>query len=224
MFHLIILLLIFYSPWFLNGGAMKHKVYTVNLVEIPGPSMERPTPSPAKKAPAVKKKDIITKKANVIEKKPGMVLPSKKTIAPKKTVVAKKEVVTPQKEETATATAKQETAALEAGGEALSLDSSQFPYIYYLRILKNKIYENWSPPVVQDTTAKLQDVVIQFKILKNGEIVDSQIEKSSGIGFFDQSALRAVILASPLPPLPEEFEEEFLGVHLGFSYKRSHNG
>lgn len=195
---------------------MKHKVYTVNLVEIPGPGMERPTPSPA-----VKKKAIITKKANIIEKKPEMVLPSsKKTIAPKKTVVAKKEVVTPKKEETATATAKQETAALESGGQALSLDSSQFPYIYYLRILKNKIYENWSPPVVEDTTEKLQDVVIQFKILKNGKIVDSRIEKSSGIGFFDQSALRAVILASPLPPLPEEFEEEFLGVHLGFSYKR----
>lgn len=200
---------------------MKHKVYTVNLVEIPASGMERPVPSPVKEAPAAKKKAVITKKTNIIEKKPEMVLPAKKTIAPKKTVVAKKEVVIPKQEETTTAAAQQETAALETGGQTLSLDSSQFPYIYYLRVLKNKIYENWSPPVVEDATEKLQDVVIQFKILKNGEIVDSRIEKSSGIGFFDQSALRAVILASPLPPLPEEFEEEFLGVHLGFSYKRS---
>jgi hypothetical protein len=36
--------------------------------------------------------------------------------------------------------------------------------------------------------------------------------------FFDHSALRAVMVSDPLPPLPLGFTGEDLGVHFGFEY------
>ena len=39
---------------------------------------------------------------------------------------------------------------------------------------------------------------------------------TSGNGTFDRAALRAVMEASPLPPLPFAYNGTFLGVHLTF--------
>lgn len=183
--------------------------------------IEKIKTGPEKAVPPLKKREITTKKAKIIQKKPIMTLPSKKKVLAKKQVVSKKEVITKPKEvrdsQAALTTAKEAPVSVTAGQGAVSLDSPIFPYLYYLRILENKIYENWNPPVAEDSVSgKLKNVVIFFKILKNGEIVNSYVEKSSGVPFYDQSALRAVILADPLPPLPEEFKEEFLGVHIGF--------
>jgi TonB family protein len=58
--------------------------------------------------------------------------------------------------------------------------------------------------------------VIFFKIGRDGSISDVQIERSSGFPFVDRAAQRAVIASSPLPPLPADFHESSLGVHLKF--------
>ena len=44
------------------------------------------------------------------------------------------------------------------------------------------------------------------------------IEEPSGIGVYDQTALRAVSEARRFPPLPQEFGGEFLVVHFQFAY------
>jgi TonB family protein len=44
----------------------------------------------------------------------------------------------------------------------------------------------------------------------------TKIETSSGLPFVDRAALRAVMAASPLPPLPPEYAASQLGVHLIF--------
>ena len=44
------------------------------------------------------------------------------------------------------------------------------------------------------------------------------VEKTSGNPLYDQAALRAITEATPFPPLPEEFRETFLRIHLGFNY------
>jgi TonB family protein len=58
--------------------------------------------------------------------------------------------------------------------------------------------------------------VVGFQVLRNGKIVNINIEKSSGRYLFDQAAQRAVYSANPLPPLPDEFGGEHLSVHIEF--------
>ncbi|MBI2877130.1 MAG: cell envelope integrity protein TolA [Candidatus Tectomicrobia bacterium] len=99
---------------------------------------------------------------------------------------------------------------------SLSPDGN-FPFQSYLKRVRDKIEHNWSP-VVGYLPPAGKRVVVAFRILKDGRISHPQVEKASGISFLDQSALRAVLESQPFPPLPSEFNEEFLGVHFGFEY------
>ncbi len=38
---------------------------------------------------------------------------------------------------------------------------------------------------------------------------------------FDQSAQRAVVQAAPMPPLPREYSDAWLGVHFSFAYRET---
>jgi protein TonB len=58
--------------------------------------------------------------------------------------------------------------------------------------------------------------VIFVRINRDGSIADVRIERSSGLPFVDRAAQRAVLASSPLPPLPADFHEGSLGVHLKF--------
>jgi len=100
----------------------------------------------------------------------------------------------------------------------LQLDIENFEFSYYLVAVRNKVSSNWSPPAGLTTTAAAVRTVIFFRIERNGEMADLSIETPSGIAFFDQSALRAVLRAEPLPPLPRGFADSSLGVHFGFEY------
>lgn len=100
---------------------------------------------------------------------------------------------------------------------SLVLDTSNFPYPYYLQAIQNRISENWRPPAGEIIAGQVRKVVIRFRVSRTGQVTSTGVENSSGVDLIDQSALRAV-LASKLPPLPTEFAEEFLGVHFGFEY------
>jgi protein TonB len=55
---------------------------------------------------------------------------------------------------------------------------------------------------------------VSFSILRNGSITDLEIESSSGDPSFDRAALESVQAAAPFPPLPADFHEQFLKIHL----------
>ena len=59
---------------------------------------------------------------------------------------------------------------------------------------------------------------IVFDIRRDGKITGLAVEKTSGNPLYDQAAMRAITDATPFPPLPDDFKESFLRVHLGFSY------
>lgn len=96
-------------------------------------------------------------------------------------------------------------------------DVNDFPFLYYLTIIQTNVSANWK---IEYEGTVHQKVVVFFKIDKNGKVYDSKVEKSSGISFLDQSALRAVLLSSPFPPLPDEYNGTFLGIHFGFEFKK----
>jgi protein TonB len=89
-----------------------------------------------------------------------------------------------------------------------------FTYSYYLNILLNKINGSWHNPF------KGKDIVLRsivyFEVDKNGRINNVRLEENSGNQVYNESTIRAVTLAKKLPPLPQEFSDDYLKVHLEF--------
>ncbi len=96
------------------------------------------------------------------------------------------------------------------------VEGGNFESSYYLDIAFGKIRGNFSNPLRQ-TTFPIRTTVY-FKILKDGKIAEPTVEAPSGVAPFDQAALRAVISSDPLPPLPQEYKGEWLGIHLEFEF------
>jgi len=60
---------------------------------------------------------------------------------------------------------------------------------------------------------------IKFTIQRDGRLTDYIVEKPSGSTPLDLAALRAVAVTKSLPPLPNEYSNPTLVVHLSFEYK-----
>jgi colicin import membrane protein len=73
---------------------------------------------------------------------------------------------------------------------------------YYGKVTK-AIWQNWIFP---ETSDKNLEAIISIRIMKDGYMQVTKIEKSSGNGLFDRSALRAIAKASPVTPPPYEME------------------
>lgn len=99
----------------------------------------------------------------------------------------------------------------------VSVDGANFEFTYYLVLVRNKIAANWAPPAGLAGGQKVR-AVVYFKIARGGEIMGAALESGSNVEFFDRSALRAVSLSDPLPPLPLGFTGGQLGVHFGFEW------
>jgi TonB family protein len=99
--------------------------------------------------------------------------------------------------------------------EDLKLDVEDFPFSYYLAIIKSRIESYWEPPVNTRSVLTLK-AIAQFRIQRNGQITEIDIAEGSGDFLYDRSALRALTLASPLPPLPPDYPKSSLGVQFAF--------
>src|SRR6185436_19732622 len=103
--------------------------------------------------------------------------------------------------------------AVPVGGSGVTaLEGGDFPYTIYLEGMHRRIGSNWFRPQVGTGAT----VVIYFRILRNGTIIESRVETSSGNPTFDRAALSAVRSSSPLTPLPFPYNGDHLGVHLTF--------
>ncbi|MFH0807241.1 MAG: TonB family protein [Elusimicrobiota bacterium] len=97
------------------------------------------------------------------------------------------------------------------GGGGISV--SNFPYNWYLSILRDRLMSRWNE---ESSLSKKQVCSVMFVIEKDGSLGDLSIERSSGDGYFDHVALRSVEYSQPFPPLPEDFKENELRVHVDF--------
>ena len=83
--------------------------------------------------------------------------------------------------------------------------SQEFKFPPYLAIIREKIEQNWNPP----PSTKNVKVKVLFKILRSGSVGETKLEESSGNFYFDQAAMRAILLSNPFPPLPEGFYKDY---------------
>jgi TonB family protein len=103
----------------------------------------------------------------------------------------------------------------EAGRETgldlpVTLEGRPFEFPWYLEQLVRKIERNWRP------SSNTLRATVYFRIARNGRISDIRIAEESGNFLFDQSARRAVEASAPMPPLPGEYDGDFLGVYFDF--------
>ena len=101
----------------------------------------------------------------------------------------------------------------------VAVDARDFEFTYYLVLVRNRIAANWTPPAGLATGGRRVRAVVAFRIGRGGGVTTVRMEEVSGMEFFDRSALRAVVLSDPLPPLPLGFSAAELGVHFGFDWE-----
>jgi TonB family protein len=103
---------------------------------------------------------------------------------------------------------------------ASQIGLSNFPYTYYLQTIHGKIAGNWYTSQISPGVTGDFHTTIYFKIFRNGEISSLEIQEPSGIRALDMSARRAIQSSAPFPPLPHDYEGDFLGIHLIFEHNK----
>jgi TonB family protein len=106
---------------------------------------------------------------------------------------------------------------LSTGGGAGTgsfLDVTDFCCPDYIVVMVDRIRSAWNEK--QGATGIVR---VKFTIQRSGAIVNPSVETGSGNSTLDLAALRAVMMTRTLPPLPNQFQEPTLPVHLTFEYK-----
>lgn len=103
-------------------------------------------------------------------------------------------------------------AALGTGGSGGGVVKSP-EFVRYQNIIKEQVKNSWT------WVGRRNDlkVTVNASIQENGDITGLRLVGTSGDRSFDDSVLRALRKASPLPPPPAEFRREFSNVILPFN-------
>ena len=86
----------------------------------------------------------------------------------------------------------------------------------YYSLIWTKIKGAWTiPENLLKVTVDLETIIVVI-IERDGKIQKCWFEKKSGNAVYDQSAMRAIKKAEPLPPIPKELGENTLEIGIRF--------
>ncbi|MGI8989431.1 MAG: cell envelope integrity protein TolA [Bryobacteraceae bacterium] len=88
----------------------------------------------------------------------------------------------------------------------------------YVALLQERIASKWNTGDFAGRS--LRPVVVSLTILRDGNVRNVRVAEPSGNALLDRSAERAVLDASPLPPLPLAFERDEAALELYFQVKQ----
>lgn len=100
-------------------------------------------------------------------------------------------------------------------GTGAQLDVGNFCCPEYLVTMQELIRRHWN-----EKQTSGGEVMVKFTIQRTGTITDIVLERSSGYAALDLESQRALSLTRQLPPLPAQFPDATLTVHLSFQYQR----
>jgi len=221
LIHLIILLVFFGKPPDTSKKIYFSPVYSVSLVDMPpGPPGPKSGSQPTRlwkgpaalqsetKTPSMRSHNIITvEKSEEYEYSPE----SKKRASDKEG---------PQKpsgasgQEGKTSAADQPPAEGGGGGGGGGGGTTDLRFSLYYQAIWTKIQQAWILPPY-DKKGQLEAIVV-ISISRDGKILNMDFEKRSGDENLDNSVVRAIRKADPLPPLPNDFKENVLEVGIRF--------
>ncbi len=245
--HVILFLLILLSPY-IPKPSRKGMVHYVNVISFPGGGGGggAPTASEAIADTEIPERetlrDLTTPQKLEQETPSTMRHPVEKPKREPKPPIKKKAVIQKSKKTSPPSTQKGTSGAAQGsgagsgvrfgfgsgrgGGPGLGssfssqIGLSNFPFTYYLQIIIDRVSSNWFTSLVDPGMRGTFQTTVFFKILRNGQISGVKIEELSGIRSLDLSAIRAVQSAAPFPPLPREYEDDYLGIHLIFEHSK----
>jgi protein TonB len=93
-------------------------------------------------------------------------------------------------------------------------------YAWYVRVVQQKVSENWLKYEVDPNITDARRVYVTFDIMRDGHPAHVQVEQSSGVPSLDQSAVRALQRIDTFGPLPPDYAENKVSVEFWFDYKR----
>ncbi len=93
-------------------------------------------------------------------------------------------------------------------------------FAWYVRVVQQKISENWLKYEIDPNIRDARRVYITFDIMRSGQPVNVQIEQSSGVPSLDQSAIRALQRIDTFGPLPGDYAGSRVSVEFWFDYRR----
>lgn len=100
-------------------------------------------------------------------------------------------------------------------GAGATLDVADFCCPDYLVLMTERVKAAWN----QNQGVRGRTIV-KFTIMRDGTLADYSVESSSGQQALDLAALRAIVVTRQIPPLPAQFPNPTLTVHLNFEYQR----
>jgi TonB family protein len=101
------------------------------------------------------------------------------------------------------------------GGFNATTDFKDFCCPEYLNTVLGLIRDRWN-----EKQGAVGMVVVKFTIRRDGMLAAVEVEKPSNNPILDLESRRAVLNTQRVPPLPAEFGNPTLTVHLTFEYKR----
>jgi periplasmic protein TonB len=93
-------------------------------------------------------------------------------------------------------------------------------YAWYVKVVQQKVSENWLKYEVDPRITTAQRVYVTFDISRSGQPGHIQVEQSSGVPSLDQSAVRALQRIDTFGPLPADYDGSKVSVEFWFDYKR----
>jgi protein TonB len=182
-------------------------IYNVALVEWPEPNYQPPKPA---RTPREKREPERPKPTPKVED--AVAIPEK----PKPKPQPKEPEPRTKPEETPVREAPVEVDLPNVPEEPVSLgdvDQHDFKHDYYLEIVRARLAQAWEPP--RGGTGVVV-VTVHFRIQRDGVIVDPEIVNPSGWSLYDRAGLGALHRVRTLPPLPEAYSGDHLGLTVNF--------
>jgi TonB family protein len=207
-------------------------VPSVRIVSLGGPSRlaqpAKAAPRDVAPTPAVEAQPAPPRPEETKSKAPPEKLPAKPATkngtAPKPPdgIVSKtKGQPKPPKVETAAGTesARNATAAAAAPASGVGFETDADdpgPLAGYLALVRDKVASAWAAPVVVGQKGEVRAVIYFVIERTGGSPQDLAVAVSSGDSGFDRAAMRAVLNAAPLAPLPATWGTESIGIRFTF--------
>jgi protein TonB len=93
-------------------------------------------------------------------------------------------------------------------------------FSWYVRVVQQKVSENWLKYEVDPRVSESRRVYITFDIERSGRPSNIQVEQSSGVPSLDNSAVRALQRIDTFGALPPDYSGSKVSVEFWFDYKR----
>ncbi len=104
------------------------------------------------------------------------------------------------------------------GDAPVPLETTDPRFHAYFSKVRERIKATWTYPSAAGQRGIEGEVVVEFRIAKDGHLVSTDVWRSSGAAILDDYSIRAVQTAAPFPPLPDDVATEVLTIHSTFRY------